>query len=287
MKRGGFPSLFVLPKEGIVMDNLNFYILDTAYVEYLKNTEIAARGFSRVPDMVYEKSRKQKFLCGIVLSINEMDYYVPVTSFKKKMPDNFLIEAEKGKVTSSLRFNYMFPVPKDILTIKNISKEPDDKYKILLSKELKYCIKNQDEIRRLAKRTYKRVVMGKDNGLVHNSCDFALLEKAYISYCQENGIELPKVLQEQINLKNNQSNVSQTNTTSGSKAVEINKKSMMKLSNLTRDEFEILIQSKIDCKFIKNEKGITAIFRKEDAEKVRAALTQDQEVEQNHKPPKR
>ncbi len=34
-------------------------------------------------------------------------------------------------------------------------------------------------------------------------------------------------------------------------------------------------------------KGITAIFKKEDAEKVRSALTQNQEVRQNHKPPKR
>ena len=160
----------------IRMENLDFFVVNSAYVTYLQDAENAVRGFSRVPNVDYGITRKQKFLCGVVLKINELDYYVPVTSYKIKKPDNFLICADNGAVVSSLRFNYMFPVPTDAITRRIIDTEPDVKYRALLSQELRYCIKNQNEIRRLAERTYKRVLLGKNPGLVINSCDFKLLE---------------------------------------------------------------------------------------------------------------
>lgn len=112
-----------------------------------------------------------------MLQINEANYYVPVTSFKLKRSDNFLIIADSGDVVSSLRFNYMFPIPDGVIHERIINSEPDIKYRALLSQELRYCIKNQDTIRKYASRTYKRVLLGKDPGLLHNSCDFALLEE--------------------------------------------------------------------------------------------------------------
>ena len=165
-----------------MMDNLNFYTVDMKYVNHLQQVEMKARGFSRVPNVDYGKDRKQKFFTGIVLQINDTDYYVPVTSFKEKKPDNFVIIAKNGNAVSSLRFNYMFPVPAGLATVISIDAQPDPKYKSLLSQELRYCIKNQDEIRRLAERTYKRVILGKDKGLVHNSCSFVLLEQACRDY---------------------------------------------------------------------------------------------------------
>ena len=179
------------------MDDLNFFEIDVSYVDYLKNIEINKRGFSRVPNMVYDKNRKQKLICGVVLVVNNIDYYVPLTSFKKSMPDNFLILDRNKTPLSSLRFNYMFPVPSEKLSVKSISDESDKKYQTLLAKELLYCIKNEELIRHRAKRTYKRVLLGKDKGLVVNSCDFKLLEQAYIKYCLDNGLELPKDLQTQ------------------------------------------------------------------------------------------
>jgi protein AbiQ len=38
------------------MDDLNFFEIDVSYVDYLKNIEINKRGFSRVPNMVYDKN---------------------------------------------------------------------------------------------------------------------------------------------------------------------------------------------------------------------------------------
>ncbi len=160
------------------MEKLNFFTADIEYVAFLKDKETQKRGFTRVPNMVYGEGRKQKFLLGVVLTVNSAEYYVPVTSFNRQMPDNFLIVADNGKVTSSLRFNYMFPIPTDLVSIREIKSEPDTAYRNLLSQELRYCIQHQEEIQRLAERTYKRVLLGKNPGLVMNSCDFLLLESA-------------------------------------------------------------------------------------------------------------
>ena len=164
------------------MDKLNFYTADIKYLKYLQHVEKQARGFSRVPNMEYSPQRKQKFLCGVVLKVNDIDYYVPVSSYKIQQPDNFLIVAKNGQVLSSLRFNYMFPVPKALTAVYSINAIQDRAYQTLVAQELRYCIKNQDVIQRLAQRTYKRGILGKNLGLVNNSCDFKLLEDKMLEF---------------------------------------------------------------------------------------------------------
>ena len=164
------------------MKKLNFYTVDFDFIKFLQDEEIRKRGFSRVPNMEYGSGRRQKFICGVVLQINEMDYYVPVTSYRIQKRDNFLILADNGQTVSSLRFNYMFPVPKELIAVRNISEEYDRAYRSFLSQQLRYCIKNQSTIMQLAERTYKRVLLGKDIGLVVNSCDFKLLEEKCHEY---------------------------------------------------------------------------------------------------------
>lgn len=86
------------------MNKLNFYTVDLQYVNFLKEAEKGKRGFSRIPNMDYGDKGKPKFLCGIVLQINEMDYYVPVTSYKQQKPDNFLIRASNWAGCQFLAF---------------------------------------------------------------------------------------------------------------------------------------------------------------------------------------
>ncbi len=169
------------------MKQLDFYTVDLEYVKHLQKGEKNTRGFSRVPNIDYGYDKKRKFLCGVVLQINGIKYYVPVTSYKQQMRDNFLVYSRSGKVVSSLRFNYMFPVPDGLIERRVINDEPDIAYRTLLAQELQYCIKNQNEILRLAKRTYKRVIMGKDPGLTYNSCNFALLEQLCHDYTKAKG----------------------------------------------------------------------------------------------------
>lgn len=160
-------------------NNLDFYYVDSNYVQFLQQAEIEKRGFSRVPNVNYGPNHKPKFLCGIVFEVNGIPYYVSVSSFKVRKPDNFIIYGHNGAPVASLRFNYMFPVPQSLLTLRQISNEPDAAYRSLLAQERRYCIQNQVDIRKKAQRTYKRVLLGKDIGLVQNSCDFQLLETKY------------------------------------------------------------------------------------------------------------
>ena len=161
---------------------LNFYTVDSDYVDYLQSAEMAERGFSRVPNMRYSPEQKKKFVCGIVLQIGENLYCVPVSSYKKKQDDNFLILDQKGNTIASLRFNYMFPVRDSQLRVRSIADEPDEKYKRLLQAELRFCIANEEAIRAQAAKTYRNVIKGYNEGLVQNSCAFLLLEQACNSY---------------------------------------------------------------------------------------------------------
>lgn len=185
MKGAFICSLLKFEEVIAFMDKLKFYIVPNSYVDYLQKAEIQKRGFSRVPNLDYGENRKQKFVCGIVLNINNINYFAPITSYKDKKPDNFLILNSNGdKVVSSLRFNYMFPVPMEILTLYSFKTISDAKYRTLVQQEYRYCVDNQEDIRKSAYRTYKRVLLGKDKGLVHNSCDFLLLEEKCQEYIQ-------------------------------------------------------------------------------------------------------
>lgn len=55
---------------------LNFYDIDSKYTDYLRNYD------EKIPYINYDS--RDKFLCGVVLSINSMNYYVPVSSNKNK-----------------------------------------------------------------------------------------------------------------------------------------------------------------------------------------------------------
>lgn len=99
------------------MSSLSFFDVNKDYVEYLQQIEIDNRGFTRVPDMEY--SGRQKFLCGVVLTVNNFKYYVPVSSYKTKQSENILIVIDNdryNKIKGSLRFNYMFPVADEYIT---------------------------------------------------------------------------------------------------------------------------------------------------------------------------
>lgn len=165
-----------------------FYFVDEGYIEFLKKVEVSKRGFTTVPNVTYNS--RNKFLYGAVLEINRIKYFVPVSSYDKKQQDNFLIkisEHHKEKVVGSLRFNYMIPVPEkclDLFDFKN-SIESQER-RVFIEKEYRYCKSKLSAIQKLAQKTYNRVVQGKDEALIRNSCDFMLLEKAYKEYIEQN-----------------------------------------------------------------------------------------------------
>jgi len=165
------------------MEKLDFYDVDKKYIEYLKSTETATRGFTCIPDMEYQG--EQKFLCGVVLNVNKFNYYVPVTSYKKQQSENILITFENdkfNKIKGSLRFNYMFPVPNDCISIRIIKNEADIKRRMFLNAQLQFCIDHAEHIHNQAQRTYTIITKKLNKNLLTNSCDFKLLENACEKY---------------------------------------------------------------------------------------------------------
>lgn len=165
---------------------ISFYYVDNEYIQYLKNIELNARGFSCIPNMNYHTN--DKFVYGVVMSIKDLNYYVPFSHYDKQQEDNILIKVnyhKTVKVAGSLRFNYMFPVPKQCLIPVNFSDFAEDR-KILLRKEYKSCLTLLSKIQKRATKTYQRVISGENKLLNNNSCMFLLLEDACKRYIAEN-----------------------------------------------------------------------------------------------------
>ncbi len=165
---------------------MDFYRISENYNKYLQKYEKEHRGITKVPNIRY--TDRNKFAFGAVLIINEIKYYVSVSSFETKQEANILIRipGDEKEIKGSLRFNYMIPVPDtciDRLIIKNIE---DEKYRLLLNKEYQFCIDNMDKIQKKAEKIYEMVINNRKQILTDNSCDFKILEAAYKEYIEKN-----------------------------------------------------------------------------------------------------
>ena len=159
------------------MADLKFYEVDASYINYLLQVD------SRVPHVDYSASSPHdKFLCGIVLTVNNHDYFAPITSFKKPQRTNVLIRNPQGRVLSSIRLSFMIPIPPGAVFLKDIDSEPSQNYRFLLYNELRFCNKNADYIRQRAKIVYDAVTVKKIPLMLQNCCDFKKLEAACAEY---------------------------------------------------------------------------------------------------------
>ena len=113
-----------------------------------------------MPDVIYP-NRNSKLVCGVVFrTLNqEMDYYVGLTSYTTQKSENILIKTEDliRPIKGSLRFNYMFPVPAARLTIVDINRQENRKYKGLLNEDYKFIDSNREIIFNKAKEVYEKI----------------------------------------------------------------------------------------------------------------------------------
>lgn len=157
---------------------LKFYEVDGEYIKYLKEN-----GDNKIPNIDYKEHKK--FFCGIVLTINNFNYFAPVSSYNKKAHTVFLImdrdrNTKELKAISSLRFSFMFPCPIEYLEQKDFSKE-EKQYQALLRKELHYCNINREKIRKKANEIYK-LSLKEETRNKFNICDFKKLEQKCLEY---------------------------------------------------------------------------------------------------------
>lgn len=153
---------------------LGFYDIDKNYIKYLKSVD------RQVPDIEYTSNNK--FVCGVVLEINEVKYYAPISHMTNKQQTNLQI-IDKGKPISTIRFSFMIPALDDVLIkkdFKEIAKE-NRPYADLLYSEYIFCSKNKELIKQKAESVYK-IGCNPEHKLNYTCCNFKRLEENYKKY---------------------------------------------------------------------------------------------------------
>ncbi|MBR5345344.1 MAG: type III toxin-antitoxin system ToxN/AbiQ family toxin [Clostridia bacterium] len=160
------------------MDNIKLYEIDPSYVHYLSHYAVHLF-HNKQPG----QSNERKYI-GVILTVNGMDYFVPLSSFKEKhyrMQES--VDFIKIKRYAVININNMFPVPTGLASYVDISKERDDRYRSLLLAEYRTIKSIQDKIRKNAEIVYKHQIKnGASTSLGKRCNDFLLLEEVCRHY---------------------------------------------------------------------------------------------------------
>ena len=160
-----------------VISELEFYKVDKKFLAFLYSNDKKKNGFSCVPTMNYAATQKEKFMCGVVLKIGSLDYFAPVSSYTIKKSNNVLLYSDDGRVTSSIRLNFMFPVAKGTYQRYDFEKETDRKYLSVVKQEWLSANQQRDDICKLATSTYLEVRKFIEKGAAPKwACNFTYLE---------------------------------------------------------------------------------------------------------------
>ena len=154
--------------------NLSFYNIDINYCEFLRKYD------KNVPFTTDNKENRP--FIGIILKINDITYYAPLTSPKEKhltMNNQIdFIKIDNGKL-GAINLNNMIPVNKENIKKINFNLITNSQYKELLIDQLNWCNKpkNKDTIINRASRLYKFLYTNNSNKLKNRCCDFKKLEE--------------------------------------------------------------------------------------------------------------
>lgn len=171
---------------------LNLYSISDKYIKFLRQFD----------DKIYDnkediRTHERKYL-GIVLTVNEFNYYIPMSSPKKsdyldidkkvirKDTKTIIRIHEGGRLYGTLRISNMIPVPITELEPYIILNETNSKYKEVILGELKYINNNGNKIVKYAKTVYNQKIKNMDIGYIKNTVDFKLLEEKLKEWNQEN-----------------------------------------------------------------------------------------------------
>ena len=162
---------------------LNLYSISDKYIKNLRKFE----------DKIYDNKeeirvRTRKYL-GIVLTINNCNYYIPMSSPKKsdyidyekriiRKDTKTIIRIDNGnRLYGTLRISNMIPVPITELEPYMIETEQDRKYKEVILGELRYINNNVEKITKNAKIVYNQRIKNENIGYIKNTVNFKLLEE--------------------------------------------------------------------------------------------------------------
>lgn len=179
--------------------DFGFYTINPDYLEYLNSVD---------SEVYYSPSYRNstKPFIGIIVLINSIDYFIPLTSAKpkhlkwKNVSDQHVIIYEivdtdgikpgslfkKHSKTQSIHllalldFKKMIPVPKECYSRINYANLHDDKYVALLKKEYAFCLSIESKILEKVSELYRAQI---ETGVVRRAnCNFQRLELALLDW---------------------------------------------------------------------------------------------------------
>ena len=163
------------------MENVKIYEISRDYVSY--PSAFAPHLFCNSQP---GQANERKYI-GIILQVNGMDYFVPLSSFKpkhKKMDEK--IDFIKVRDYAVINLNNMFPVPGGEYKYVEFRAIKDAKYKSLLLAEYRYIKSIQETIRKNAADLYNYKLAHKNDTPLSKRCnDFVLLETKCSEYKKE------------------------------------------------------------------------------------------------------
>lgn len=167
------------------MQELLFYTINSEYIKYLSEFD------NHVSYNKDDIGHSRPYL-GIVLTISEFEYFVPLYSYKnhyskyKSNSSFFFVYDKKDNPLAIIKFSAMIPVPQNIKAVELLNfDEQDEKYKDLISAEYRYINSHKEEIYKRANKIYRYITNGKRNFLKTISCNFKLLEEKCKLYNQK------------------------------------------------------------------------------------------------------
>lgn len=175
--------------------SLKLYNISDEYINYLRKFD--KKVFSNKED---DRKHSRKYL-GIILIIDEFNYFVPLSSpkdtdyiiedgtkiiRKNTIPIIRIISEDSNgneELKGTLKFSNMIPVPDFALIDYDVYSETDEDYKILVTKEIAFISANKKTIINNAKVIYNQKTKNYKNiKYLENTVNFKLLEQKCKEY---------------------------------------------------------------------------------------------------------
>lgn len=170
-------------------EKLKWYVVDKDYVNYLRTFD------NKVENIDYKA--KLKPYIGILVTINDFNYYVPISSakekhYKIKEDMDFIKIMQDDKIIGVLNINNMIPILDDNVTLlkykeidnyREFETEKEKKlYISFLSFELDLINEKMSKIKKSALKLYNEKINNPTSNIAKRCCDFKLLEEKSKSY---------------------------------------------------------------------------------------------------------
>ena len=168
---------------------MKLYSISDRYIKYLRDT------FPRVYSNKEEARTHTRKYLGVVLSISDHNYYIPLSSPKEKhdfifidgkktiRKDSLIVmrivsgAADNQELKGTLQIGTMIPVPDSEIELYDIDGEHDQAYKDLILEELIFIRKNEKKIVKNARVLYSKKKSGDEtNKVVANCLDYIAAE---------------------------------------------------------------------------------------------------------------